>query len=665
MGSRTVFSPAKAGYNAANTNAELTSVTCPLEMFMAGCSLSRIARVLAIWFALPIFASATRPLPPIIANQNHAPAGVLRGGVLSLQLEIAKGEWPPEADDGIALSIYAFGEKAHPLLNPGPLIRVPQGTEIRASLHNTLNVPVVVHGLCDPGSEAATRVAPSEVKQVTFKATTPGLYFYWGVTQGEELKSRYGIDAELTGALVVDPAGASERDEVFVIEMLSEHAGLASRQTLATINGKSWPYTQHFRYELGQPVRWRWVNASNEPHALHLHGFYYRIDAINHRGQVETYQGESRPLVVTQRIPIGDTFDMSWSPERAGQWLFHCHMLVHMTPPTIPQLPGLSVRGKLAGLSEHAAMQGGAGMGQLVLGVTVPTVAETAAKVAWHADRKLKLVISEREGAPRYALQLREGPQAAADADKTGLIGPPIVLNRGQPVEIEVVNRLQQPTAIHWHGIELESYYDGVPGWSGAATQVTPPIAPGTSFVARMAPPRAGTFIYHTHWHDESQLTNGLYGPLIVLPPGEKFDPASDLVFVFSIGDFSSLRELALINGTPQSKTLPLEAGKKYRFRLINISTNNQAMQVSLRNPQGPVEWRVIAKDGADLPPAALHSSKAQLTVTVGETYDVEFSAAAPQDLLLDLLLPGQKIHTTQTLEFLPQGKTAPNVSAP
>jgi FtsP/CotA-like multicopper oxidase with cupredoxin domain len=660
MGSRTIFSPAKAGYNAATANAELSSVNCLWRCFMASCSLRWLARVLAMWFALPIFASATTSLPPIIANQNHAPAGVLRGGVLSLQLEIAKGEWRPEADGGIALSVYAFAEKAHPLQNPGPLIRVPQGTEIHTSLHNTLAVPVVVHGLGDPGGESAVQVPPRALEQVTFKATTPGLYFYWGATEGEDLKLRHGIDSELTGALVVDPAGGRERDEIFVIEMLSEHAGLASRQTLATINGKSWPYTQHFRYNLGQPVVWRWVNATNEPHALHLHGFYFRIDAINHSGRIQNYKDELRPNVVTQRIAQGETFDMSWSPERPGQWLFHCHMLLHMSPPKIPNLPDLAMRGTLAGSSEHSAMQDGPGMGQLVLGVTVPENGQPAAKVAWHADRKLKLVISERQGMPRYALQLLDDAQAAPPPGKPGLIGPPIVLTRGQPVEIEVVNRLRQPTAIHWHGIELESYYDGVPGWSGVAPQVAPPIAPGTSFVARMTPPRAGTFIYHTHWHDESQLTNGLYGPLIVLPPGEKLDPASDLVFVFSIGDFYSLHELALINGTPQSKTLRLEAGKKYRFRLINISTNNQAMQVSLRNPQGPVEWRVIAKDGADLPLATLHSSKAQLTVSVGETYDVEFSAAAPQDLLLDLLLPGEKIHTAQTLAFMPPHKTAP-----
>jgi len=174
-----------------------------------------------------------------------------------------------------------------------------------------------------------------------------------------------------------------------------------------------------------------------------------------------------------------------------------------------------------------------------------------------------------------------------------------------------------------------------------------------------MVPPRAGTFIYHTHWHDASQLTNGLYGPLIVLPAGEKLDPTSDLTFVFSIGDFGALKELALINGTPQSKTLELQVGKNHRFRFINISTNNQGMQVSLRNASGPVEWSNLAKDGADLSKELVRPSKAQLTITVGETYDVEFSTDIAQDLLLDLLLPGQKIHTSQTLSFAPASSGA------
>jgi manganese oxidase len=612
---------------------------------------------IAVCFALTASAVSGESLRPIKANSNHTPAGVFRDGVLSIELEIATGEWHPEADDGMALAVYAFGQVRHPLQNPGPLIRVPQGTEIRASLHNTLPVPITVHGLSSSMGDAGLRIAPAAVEQVAFKATTPGLYFYWGASEVDDLKLRNGIDSELTGAFVVDPPNTSSRDEIFVMEMMSERPGPSARQTLATINGKSWPYTQRFSYALGDFVRWRWINATNEPHALHMHGFYYKVDAFNRGGRVENYPADSRPTVVTQRIAQGETFDMSWSPERSGNWLFHCHMFQHMIRPIVPKVPGLAMTTGVPHQDEHTAEHEAPGMGQMVLGIAVPGDSNAGTSPTWHADRRIQLEIGERNATPRYLLRVRddaESRNASAESDivKPSLIGPPIFLTRGQPVEIEVVNKLKDPTAIHWHGIELESYYDGVPGWTGSGTQITPPIAPGTSFVARMTPPRAGTFIYHTHWHDPSQLTNGIYGPLIVLPPGEKFDPSSDLTFVFSIGEFGALQEIALINGTPQNKTLQLRTGKEYRFRFINISTNNQGMQVSLRGTNGPVEWLNIAKDGADLPAQALHPTKAQLTITVGETYDVKFSTSTPQDLLFDLLLPAQKIHITQTLSF-------------
>lgn len=124
-------------------------------------------------------------------------------------------------------------------------------------------------------------------------------------------------------------------------------------------------------------------------------------------------------------------------------------------------------------------------------------------------------------------------------------------------------------------------------------------------------------------------------------------------MFVFSIGDFGALGEIALINGTPQSKMLQLHAGKKYRFRFINISTNNQGMQVSLRKGDDLANWTVIAKDGADLPPDQVQTAKAQFTITVGETRDVTFSTPNAEDIQLELLLPAQKIHVMQTLSFL------------
>ena len=191
-----------------------------------------------------------------------------------------------------------------------------------------------------------------------------------------------------------------------------------------------------------------------------------------------------------------------------------------------------------------------------------------------------------------------------------------------------------------------------MPGWTGSAAQSTPPIPPGTSFVAHITPPRAGTFIYHTHWHDESQLTNGVYGALIVLSPGEKYDASSDLSFVFGIGIFGDIGRLTLINGSPEAPPLSLRAGTKYRFRLINITTDNQAMQVSLQDAHGPVDWRIIAKDGAELPAASIQPSKARLNITVGETYDVEFMSEQPRELLLEALMPGLKTRSVETLVF-------------
>ena len=114
------------------------------------------------------------------------------------------------------------------------------------------------------------------------------------------------------------------------------------------------------------------------------------------------------------------------------------------------------------------------------------------------------------------------------------------MLRRDEPVEITLVNQLAEATAIHWHGIELDSYYDGVHGWSGIDRRVTPMIEPGGTFVVRFTPPRAGTFIYHTHLHDYRQLSSGLYGPLIVTNAGETFDPATDHVIVLGRSGLTS-----------------------------------------------------------------------------------------------------------------------------
>src|SRR5215468_11200669 len=410
---------------------------------MKGIQLSTHPHRLAILLGVVLLPSTIHAQPDLMANQNHAPAGDLRNGVLTIHLDVGKGNWHPEAENGMAISVFAFGEAGHPLQNPGPLIRVPRGTEIEASLHNSLSVPVDVHGL-GTSPDALVHVVPQATEQVKFVASTAGLFFYWGATEGESLIQRHGVDAELTGALVVDAPDADKNDEIFVIEMISDRPGPGGRQTVATINGKSWPYTQRFNYGIGHQARWRWINATNEPHALHLHGFYYHIQAFNHAGKVETYEGEARPLVVTQRFTQGETFDMTWSPGRPGRWLFHCHMLIHMNPPIVPSLPGLKVT-PAANVSSHSATNDGMGMGQLVLGITVPDSSNSVPATPWHADRRIQLEINERDSTPRFALQVRDGKDAAK-TDPPGLTGPPVVLTQNQPVEIEVINKTKEPT---------------------------------------------------------------------------------------------------------------------------------------------------------------------------------------------------------------------------
>jgi manganese oxidase len=178
--------------------------------------------------------------------------------------------------------------------------------------------------------------------------------------------------------------------------------------------------------------------------------------------------------------------------------------------------------------------------------------------------------------------------------------------------------------------MELESYYDGVAGWTGSGKQTTPAIVAGGSFVARMTPPRAGTFIYHTHWHDVAQLLNGVYGPLIVLEPGEKYDATHDRTFVFSMGKYAPFGYLLLINGRPECDPIELHTGERYRFRMINITDDIVDLRVRLTSDDKPVQWRIIAKDGADLPAAQLKFSRADMPITVGETYDVEYQSDTP-----------------------------------
>jgi FtsP/CotA-like multicopper oxidase with cupredoxin domain len=226
--------------------------------------------------------------------------------------------------------------------------------------------------------------------------------------------------------------------------------------------------------------------------------------------------------------------------------------------------------------------------------------------------------------------------------------GPALVLTRGEPVAIRVTNHLSEPTSVHWHGIELQSYYDGVPGWTGYEKQVTPMIELGKSFDVYFTPPRAGTFIYHTHMNDMAQLSSGLYGPIIVLPPGETYQPETDKVFIMSR---NGMRKdgVFLLNGATNPQAQRWHAGQQYRLRFININANN-TVKIALTQNELPVSWTALAKDGADLPPEQALASPASFLIAPGETYDFQFRPEREGDLKLTLDLALLKEKVTQVI---------------
>src|SRR6267142_6515474 len=82
------------------------------------------------------------------ANDNRRLAGTLRDGKLDLKLEIVNAEWFPEAESGPSIAMQAFAEAGRAPEIPGPMVRVPEGTEIHITIHNSLpDSEVVVHGL--------------------------------------------------------------------------------------------------------------------------------------------------------------------------------------------------------------------------------------------------------------------------------------------------------------------------------------------------------------------------------------------------------------------------------------------------------------------------------------------------------------------------------------
>ncbi len=626
----------------------------------------------ALLLSASLFQESVLPAPPRLplprpvanapltqVNDNRRPAGERTGGTLTLALEIVEAAFQPEGPHDPVVRVLAFAEPGKPPQVPGPLLRAPLGTIVNLTVRNRSDSAVMLGGLRPslPPERDTVHVAAGATRAVTFRLDRVGNFFYWGVLKGlTSFEDRYWLDSQLTGALVVDSPGTpvSPRERVWLItEWFLQPPKVREFESALVFNGKAWPYNERPTFRQGDSVHFRVINAAAVEHPLHLHGFYFRVK--RHGGaRADTVVPASRqPLQNMRLIPIGGSLSLSFVLTTPGNWAFHCHFASHVGDHS--SLHGaqdahvMAAAGRDDSLPAHDR-PGGHTMRGLVIGMHVtpaPGYTEPDA-----ADRRtINLLIQKRPnglvgGQTAYGFLVQSGVEVPA-RDSIQIPGPVLELQRGQPVRLLVKNNLDEPSGVHWHGLEIESFPDGVAGFSGIGDKIMPPIPPGGSFAAEFTPPRSGTFPYHSHLHELRQIGSGMYGAIIVSDAPR--DTTRDHVIVAGGGGlpmfFKQAPNFLLVNGHTSPRRLLMTVGDTNRLRIVSIHAD-EVLHFRFGTEASVVRWRPLARDGADLPAALRNSMLAVMSMGPGETADFAFVPTQPGPMTLEVWIPrgGQRV---------------------
>ena len=121
-------------------------------------------------------------LPVARPNANTAPAGLLRDGVLDLELVAALSVWHPDGDALPGIAVEAFGEPGKPPQVPGPLIRVAQGAEIHVSVCNALANDTLTYSIDIGDTRDSVVIPPGSIGVLRVRPAKPGNFFYRATT---------------------------------------------------------------------------------------------------------------------------------------------------------------------------------------------------------------------------------------------------------------------------------------------------------------------------------------------------------------------------------------------------------------------------------------------------------------------------------------------------
>jgi FtsP/CotA-like multicopper oxidase with cupredoxin domain len=361
-------------------------------------------------------------------------------------------------------------------------------------------------------------------------------------------------------------------------------------------------------------------------------------------------------------VPIGGSISLSFLPTTPGNWVFHCHFAGHINE--IVSLHGVPDAFVVQGSGGPHAMPahdspGGHTMRGLVIGMHVNPA--PGYKEPNTADRRtINLLIQKRPNTffgnqPAYGFLVQKDSVVPAK-DSISLPGPVLELKRGQPVRIRVKNNLDEQSGVHWHGLEIESFPDGVADFSGIGDKIMPPIPAGGTFAAEFTPPRNGTFPYHSHLHEMRQIASGMYGAIIV-SDGPR-DTTRDHLIVAGGGGLPMFYKLGpstlLVNGSPTPDPIRMTAGDTNRIRIVSIHAD-EILTFRLGTQFAASRWTPIARDGADLPPALRTEAPARLRMGPGETADFLYVPKEPGRMIMEVWIGSPGYRVTLPIEVAPR----------
>ncbi|MFZ6773502.1 multicopper oxidase family protein [Undibacterium sp. SXout7W] len=208
--------------------------------------------------------------------------------------------------------------------------------------------------------------------------------------------------------------------------------------------------------------------------------------------------------------------------------------------------------------------------------------------------------------------------------------GPTIEVVEGDRVRIFVTNKLPEHTSVHWHGQRVPNGMDGVSG----LTQK--PIPPGKTFMYEFVARRAGTFMYHPHADEMTQMAMGMMGFWVTHPKTKHpliTEVDRDFVFLLNAYDIepgaykpktSTMLNFNLWSWNsrvfPGIDPLVVRKNDKVRIRVGNLTMTNHPIHLHGH------EFQVTGTDGGPIPHSA-RWPEVTTDIAVGQMRQIELVA--------------------------------------